>query len=158
MAASATATLTRTARSRDQRSATTDCAINAGLEPTRTTNEHTRRTADLVAIRQILEEQRTFRHEQLAELAATEGAAQATGTPVEALDASADNARAQVSLVIAAAAIRALADIDAAIERMDAGRYGNCEHCGQAIPAERLEAIPQAAYCMRCQHRAEVRR
>lgn len=31
------------------------------------------------------------------------------------------------------------------------GQYGTCEDCGQPIGAERLEAIPTATRCVRCQ-------
>jgi sporulation protein, yteA family len=38
--------------------------------------------------------------------------------------------------------------IDAALRRMDTGEYGICAACGRFIPAERLEAMPTAAYCV----------
>ena len=38
----------------------------------------------------------------------------------------------------------------AAVERIDAGKFGNCERCGQPIPKGRLEAIPYVRTCMRC--------
>jgi DnaK suppressor protein len=44
-----------------------------------------------------------------------------------------------------------IAQIDAAISRLDEGSYGICERCGQPIPEERLEARPYAAYCIGCQ-------
>ena len=43
-----------------------------------------------------------------------------------------------------------VADIDQAIERLDAGSYGRCIVCGTAIPDERLEAVPWAALCVPC--------
>ena len=41
-----------------------------------------------------------------------------------------------------------LADIDAALARIDAGTYGICERCGRPIPEERLEALPWATLCL----------
>jgi DnaK suppressor protein len=41
-------------------------------------------------------------------------------------------------------------EIDAAIQRLDAGTYGVCEKCGQQIAADRLEARPLARTCMEC--------
>jgi DnaK suppressor protein len=41
--------------------------------------------------------------------------------------------------------------IDAALARLDAGTYGRCTECGNAILAERLEALPAAALCIDCQ-------
>jgi DnaK suppressor protein len=43
-----------------------------------------------------------------------------------------------------------LADVDRALEKVDAGTYGACDDCGDTIPAERLEARPTTAVCVRC--------
>jgi RNA polymerase-binding transcription factor len=43
-----------------------------------------------------------------------------------------------------------LAEIDAAVKRLDAGTYGTCEDCGAPIGAERLVARPTARACIRC--------
>jgi RNA polymerase-binding transcription factor DksA len=53
--------------------------------------------------------------------------------------------------VSGAARTRAVvADIDAAIARIDDGTYGTCEVCGGSIPGPRLEAIPHARRCAAC--------
>lgn len=52
--------------------------------------------------------------------------------------------------------IRKLKLIDAAIARLDSGEFGACEECGSAIPANRLQAIPWAAYCTACQGKFEL--
>jgi DnaK suppressor protein len=44
-----------------------------------------------------------------------------------------------------------LQDIDAALERIRSGTYGQCVVCGTVIPAERLDAQPTAKRCMPCQ-------
>jgi DnaK suppressor protein len=41
-----------------------------------------------------------------------------------------------------------LAEVDAALTRLDAGTYGICEVCGRPIPGERLEARPAARCCV----------
>lgn len=112
----------------------------------------------LPRLRRVLEEQRRFRVDQLAELATEEDEAlNHSGIgPVEDLDASADSARAEVSTVIAAAARKALDDIEDALARMRSGDYGRCVRCGTAIEVRRLVALPQAAMCMECQRGAEV--
>jgi DnaK suppressor protein len=46
-----------------------------------------------------------------------------------------------------------LAEIDAALERIDAGTYGICANCGQEITPERLEALPHATLCIDCKRR-----
>ena len=39
---------------------------------------------------------------------------------------------------------------DGALGRLAAGRFGLCVECGDAIPAERLEARPDAHLCVPC--------
>ena len=43
-----------------------------------------------------------------------------------------------------------VAEIDAAIGRLDAGTYGVCANCGQPIAADRIEARPLARTCIGC--------
>ena len=43
-----------------------------------------------------------------------------------------------------------LSEVDAAVDRVDAGTYGACERCGQEIGAARLEALPAARMCIDC--------
>ncbi|HTY82181.1 MAG TPA: TraR/DksA C4-type zinc finger protein [Dehalococcoidales bacterium] len=43
-----------------------------------------------------------------------------------------------------------LAAVEHALEKFAKGKFGLCENCGKAIPPERLEALPQAKYCMNC--------
>ncbi|MHB8295265.1 MAG: TraR/DksA C4-type zinc finger protein [Acidimicrobiales bacterium] len=48
-----------------------------------------------------------------------------------------------------------LADVEHALARLDEGTYGTCEACGAPIEAERLEALPQARFCLADQAVAE---
>jgi DnaK suppressor protein len=57
--------------------------------------------------------------------------------------------RAQVSAVRHATREH-LAEVRAAIGRLDAGKYGLCERCGLRIPDGRLEARPTARRCVAC--------
>jgi DnaK suppressor protein len=50
-----------------------------------------------------------------------------------------------------------LADIDAALNRIEDGTYGICTHRGEQIPVERLEARPWATLCIDCQRERERR-
>jgi RNA polymerase-binding protein DksA len=50
-----------------------------------------------------------------------------------------------------------LADINAALERIEAGTYGICTNCGKQIAEERLEARPWATLCIDCQRERERR-
>jgi len=44
-----------------------------------------------------------------------------------------------------------LESIDAALYRIEGGEYGYCDNCGQLIQEKRLEAVPWAQHCVRCQ-------
>jgi RNA polymerase-binding protein DksA len=48
-----------------------------------------------------------------------------------------------------------LAEIDAALKRIDDGTYGICTNRGEQIPVERLEALPWATLCIDCQRERE---
>jgi DnaK suppressor protein len=51
-----------------------------------------------------------------------------------------------------------LTQVEAAIGRIDDGRYGTCARCGQPIAPDRLEALPYAIYCITCQSLVEHER
>jgi DnaK suppressor protein len=59
--------------------------------------------------------------------------------------------RASQTLHRAVAERLALAEIEAALARLAAGRFGWCEQCGAAITTARLAEIPQARYCPECE-------
>ena len=45
---------------------------------------------------------------------------------------------------------RELAEIDAALVRIQEGRYGACQNCGGPLGLQRLRALPEARYCLAC--------
>ncbi len=51
-----------------------------------------------------------------------------------------------------------LGDIDAALQRIQAGTYGQCTDCGITIPPARLHVYPSAKRCIDCQSLAEQHR
>ena len=51
-----------------------------------------------------------------------------------------------------------LSSIDAALERIAQGLYGQCQDCGVSIPEARLNAYPMALRCVSCQDAAEKAR
>lgn len=48
-----------------------------------------------------------------------------------------------------------LQQIQGALAALDAGKYGICRHCKEAIRLQRLEALPEAPFCMECQEEFE---
>lgn len=57
----------------------------------------------------------------------------------------------QRDLALRGRAIQHLAQVDAALARLDNGTFGRCARCGRDIAAARLEALPWAAHCIECQ-------
>jgi DnaK suppressor protein len=68
-----------------------------------------------------------------------------------ALDASSDEISSQLAEVEA----RELANVDIAMQKMKQGNYGLCEACNKAIPLARLQVLPYATLCIKCQREAE---
>ncbi len=95
----------------------------------------------LSMLRAMLDQQQRFRLEQLAALDRHwfRPSARRTAADLEV----------QRTLIIGARA--ALADVQAALARMDGDSYGYCIECGDGLPLERLEILPHAALCMSCQ-------
>ncbi len=47
--------------------------------------------------------------------------------------------------------------VEAALDRIEAGEYGECQGCGEDIEPRRLEAQPEAPLCLDCQSGREKR-
>jgi RNA polymerase-binding transcription factor DksA len=112
--------------------------------------------ARLPTLRATLEHERDFRCDQLAQLDPHERALSAVDHPVDE-HRKAESALREVDALIAAGARRALNDIELALARMHAGRYGYCRTCGLGIPLVVLEAIPKTTLCLACQGQTERR-
>lgn len=50
-----------------------------------------------------------------------------------------------------------LLQTEKALQRLEQGSYGQCEHCGEPIGKMRLQAFPRATLCMQCKQREERR-
>jgi DnaK suppressor protein len=57
----------------------------------------------------------------------------------------------------AAFARQTLQNLRQALERIRQGTFGECSECGNDIEPKRLEAIPWARYCLKCQGLREHR-
>ncbi|HLL37123.1 MAG TPA: TraR/DksA C4-type zinc finger protein [Streptomyces sp.] len=105
---------------------------------------------DLAALRENLHEQRLFRQEQLGLLAGP-----VTSRADDRLRQQAAS-QIEVHIKLAASARMVLADVEAALKRMDDGSYGTCHLCRRPIDRQRLTIVPQARYCARCQQVKEA--
>lgn len=93
--------------------------------------------ADLAVLRASLREQRAFRRRQLRALTAGAGGPSSAG-------------RAEAAARAAACARMVLADVEAALDRMDRGGYGVCGLCRGPVSRACLMVVPQVRYCARC--------
>ena len=80
---------------------------------------------------------------------------QTTSMPNDMAELGSGNFDQEFTLSLLASENNALDQIEAAIERIEDGSYGECETCGEQIPKTRLDAIPYAAQCVQCASQQE---
>jgi DnaK suppressor protein len=107
---------------------------------------------DLLQIRQKLEAER---QRLLAFLPAEETNGRIQGRNPDRGDLAEAYSSRERNLALQAIEAEQLKQIKRALARLDEGRYGLCESCGQQIPPARLEILPQAIFCVACQSRRE---
>jgi len=76
-------------------------------------------------------------------------------TSGDVVDAALDSVQDEISSQLAEVESRELAQIETALQRMREGQYGICETCDGPIPVARLNALPYATMCIKCQREAE---
>lgn len=72
-------------------------------------------------------------------------------------DQAADEYERQALAHKAAVARQTLQNLRQALERIKQGGFGECAECGNDIEPKRLEAIPWARFCLKCQELREHR-
>ena len=72
-------------------------------------------------------------------------------------DVSESYQRSDVDLAVVQMKAETVARIEAALRRVDAGTYGRCVECEDAIAFERLRALPFALRCTACEQSRERR-
>lgn len=81
-----------------------------------------------------------------------------TGEPSgDAADVGTSNFERDQELALAAHAQEAVRQTQLALDRIQAGSWGVCEHCGNPIGKGRLQVYPRATLCMTCKKREERR-
>lgn len=94
---------------------------------------------------------------KLTELLGTRGgreelAVEYLADPIDQLKSMADRAVAVQRLDQRA---RLIHDVRSALRKVEGEMYGICEECEEEIAAKRLDAVPWARLCVRCQSEAE---
>ena len=108
----------------------------------------------LERFRRLLETRRDDTLESLADIA-DEGRRVQTDSPKDLGEYSVANFSREFLFQQSAQMRRLLRNIEAALKRINEGRFGECITCGKTIDDERLEALPFAANCRRCQEKLE---
>jgi RNA polymerase-binding transcription factor len=100
--------------------------------------------------RRALKSQRDIVHLRLV-LAREQGRVQDQSEVTDEGDRGRAETDKQMSAVQQTQAQDLLTNINTALDRIDAGTFGECLNCGQEINTRRLEAIPSLRYCITCQ-------
>ena len=115
--------------------------------------------------RQRLEEERarlegvraTFADEHLSDESETENLSELSSIDQHQADVGSETFEREKDISILEQIEAELADVEHALHRLDDGTYGTCEVDGKPIPADRLEAMPAARFCLEHQVEAERR-
>jgi DnaK suppressor protein len=75
--------------------------------------------------------------------------------PIHMADMGSDNFEQEFTLSLMENDGGTLAQIEASLERIEEGTYGQCEECSVKIPKSRLNAVPYATLCVRCAQQQE---
>ena len=70
------------------------------------------------------------------------------GIDTHTADAAADTMEREMALSVKESSEGHLKDVERALQRLEDGTYGRCPVCGVDIPDGRLEAKPEAEYCV----------
>ncbi|MCW5619721.1 MAG: TraR/DksA family transcriptional regulator [Burkholderiales bacterium] len=109
-------------------------------------------------LRHDLERRRTHLLEEIRTALARSGEQHyidLAGQVADAGEASVADLLVDVDTAMSVRDIRELRDVEAALERIAAGDYGECSDCGGDIGFPRLKAYPTAARCILCQTKFE---
>jgi RNA polymerase-binding protein DksA len=107
---------------------------------------------DLLAVRQKLEAER---EQLLASLPLEEANGRGQSLNPDRGDLAEEYSSRERDLALQAMKAEHLEQVEEALARLDEGRYGLCENCGQQIPPGRLEILPYATLCVSCQSQQE---
>lgn len=103
--------------------------------------------ATLADFRASLEEERAKLTQQLAELGEGPGDSSLAFDQNFADSSQVTAERAEVEALVGSLR-ECLDDVERALTKFEAGTFGVCETCGQAISPARLEAKPAARFCI----------
>ena len=104
---------------------------------------------DVAVVRQKLEDERASLQRRMGELDPANGRSQ--NRNLDRADLAQSYTLQERNALLADQEQEQLAQIEAALQKLDDGVYGQCDNCGQPIASGRLEVLPYANLCIRCQ-------
>ncbi|XNL77656.1 TraR/DksA family transcriptional regulator [Actinomadura madurae] len=120
--------------------------------------EHRWTGGELAEVRAGLEEQiETLRAEIAASASQIAEGDTSDGAGDDQADAGAKTYEREHELALSYNSQDLLAQIERAVQRMNAGTYGICESCAKPIGKARLQVFPRATLCVTCKQREERR-
>ena len=87
----------------------------------------------------------------------SEASGDLSSMPIHMADVGSDAYEQEFTLALMENEEETLDKIEAAIERIEDGIYGQCVECERQIPKTRLNAIPYTPYCVKCAEQVETR-
>lgn len=81
---------------------------------------------------------------------------ESAGASSDVADAAFERESGEMSAQLKELESRELHQIDSALARLQQGAYGNCEQCQKQIPLARLQVLPYATHCIRCERDVEA--
>ena len=72
------------------------------------------------------------------------------GGPIPSTDDEPNAGQYEVEAGLVANESNLLAEVTAALRRIDAGTFGRCAACGKPVTRARLDAVPHAPHCIHC--------
>ena len=111
------------------------------------------REINLEAVRHSLAAERAMLQESIAEV--TKELDERDENLPDLIDVAEAGSERQLRSTLLAQQQHHLQQVEAALHRLEAGTYGLCERCGQAIQPERLSVLPYVTTCVKCQAHQE---
>jgi DnaK suppressor protein len=105
---------------------------------------------DLDAIRRELQTRRDVTRDRVEALAARPERGSTVGFGKRIGDGTIEAVSRLTDIGVGGSLERTLARTERALAKLDEGTYGACDTCGEAIPSDRLRAMPDSVFCLAC--------
>jgi RNA polymerase-binding transcription factor DksA len=109
----------------------------------------------LMTLRQRLKGDLSQLSDEALHKAGGEGSGSLSNMPIHMADLGTDNFEQEFTLGLLQNEAQMLAEIEAALQRLDQGTFGKCEECQKPIPKARLQALVYTRHCLECARKLE---